>query len=924
MSVEPRAATLWGVRGLTHDVPIVTTILETKLHPPRVRDSTIARERLAAHVRSGLDARLLLLSAPPGFGKTTLISQAIGGLPPGTATAWLSLDRSDDEPVVFWTYLVTAVTSVAPDAAAAARQLLEGGQSQTDEVLAALINGLAGLGTELVLVLDDLHLVESREIHDGLAFLLDRLPPAVHLVILTRSDPPLPLGRMRVRGDLVEIRAADLRFTPEEAAAYLNERMGLGLASGDVAVLEARTEGWIAALQLAAISLRDRPDAASFIAAFAGDDRYVVDYLADEVLERQSDEVRTFLLSTAVLERLSGPLCDAVTGGNGGSAMLDALDRANLFLVPLDDRRRWYRYHHLFADLLRARLLEQRPADVPGLHRRASAWWEEQGDLAEAIAHALAGGDHERAADLIEVAARELRRTRQEATLRRWLDTLADEIFERRPVLAIAHVGALLSTGEAVGVERRLDAAERWLPAARSEQARSAAEAEGMIVRHPTALQHLPSAIPLHRAALASMRGDRLGTIAYARTAFDAAPEDQPLERGAAGGVLALAYWANGDLDTAHDTWAQAILELERAGHRADMLGGLLAMGDIRIAQGRLTDARRTFERGVGIGTADTTPLRGTADMHVGLAEVALEQDDLAAARAHLDASMALGEPLGLPQHPYRQRVALAGLRAAEGDLDEALVLVDDAERVYVADFFPEVRPVHAVRARLWTRSGRFGDTLTWAAERQITPADELTYLREYEHVTLAEALLARARAVVDRQGAETGGRFVDRLLDAAEAGGRGRTVIELLALRALACDVAGDREGAVASLGRGLALAAAEGWARVFLDRGVAMMALLRGSASDHARRLLPAIGESTMATAAARPLVEALTERELEVLRLLASDLDGPEIAAHLFISLNTLRTHTRNIFAKLGVGSRRAAVSRAAELGLLSRTG
>ena len=297
--------------------------------------------------------------------------------------------------------------------------------------------------------------------------------------------------------------------------------------------------------------MRGREDTTGFIASFAGDDRYVVDYLADEVLERQTDGVRDFLLSTAILDRLTGPLCDAVTGGTGGAATLDALERANLFLVPLDDRRRWYRYHHLFADLLRARLTELRPEEVAGLHRRASAWWEAQGDLVAAIDHLLAGDDPEHAADLIEVAATDLRKTRQEATLRRWLDALPERLYADRPVLAMAHVGALLSTGEAGRVEERLDAAERWLPAAASPQARASAEAAGMIVRHPTALAHLPSAIPLHRAALASMRGDLPTTIAHASVALAAAPEDQPLERGGAGGVLALARWANGDLEEA-------------------------------------------------------------------------------------------------------------------------------------------------------------------------------------------------------------------------------------------------------------------------------------------------------------------------------------------------------------------------------------
>jgi LuxR family maltose regulon positive regulatory protein len=458
-----------------------------------------------------------------------------------------------------------------------------------------------------------------------------------------------------------------------------------------------------------------------------------------------------------------------------------------------------------------------------------------------------------------------------------------------------------------------------------------------MIVRHTEVIGHLPSAIALYRAALAQARSDLPETIAQARAAHDAAREDQPLERGAAAGLLALAYWSSGDLDAAYASWSDALADLERAEHHADMLGGHLAMADILAVQGRLGDARRTFERGLRLGSASTPPLRGTADMHVGLAELDRERNDLAAVAAHLDASMALGESLGLPQNAYRSRLAMAGLRAAEGAIDRALALVDEAERAYVPDFFPEVRPVAAVRARLWTRDGRHEDALAWAADRGVTVDDDLAYLREYVHITLAQALVGRAGASGRREDAEAAAAFVGRLLDAAEAGGRRRSVIELLVLRALACRLTGDRNGAAAPLGRALALAEPEGFVRVFLDQGPVLTPLLQDAASraptaGFADRLLAAVRDrpatpATPATtqpparAGAPALIEQLSERELEVLRLLASDLAGPEMASQLFVSLNTLRTHTRNIYAKLGVTSRRAAVTRAAELGLLS---
>jgi LuxR family maltose regulon positive regulatory protein len=881
-------------------------------------------------------SRLTLVSAPPGFGKTTLVAQWIAAQGAGWSTAWVSLEPSDNEPATFWAYVVAAVAKAVPGAGSGARGLLEEGQPRADRLVTALVNDLAELEGELVIVLDDVHVIEAREITEGIGFLLDHLPPRVHLVLLTRSDPPLPLARLRARGELVEVRAADLRFTNDEAAAYLRAQMGFALGGAEVDTLEARTEGWIAALQLAAISMRGRDDVASFIAQFAGDDRYVVDYLADEVLERQPEAIRAFLLRTSVLGRLTGGLCDAVTGEPGGTAMLEALERANLFLVPLDDRRRWYRYHHLFADLLRARLLDLHAAEVPELHRRASAWWEEHREPEEAIWHALAAGDVERAADLIEPETRRLLQGRQEATLRRWLDALPDAVFDARPVLADAHAGTLLISGRSGDVDRRLAQAERWLElAATGDRGLAALGADGMVVTDLESLRRLPGAVALHRAGLAWMLGDLPGAIANARAA-QAAAVGMDVEAGGAAGMLGLAHWTAGDLASAHTAWSEAVAALESAGHLADVLGCSIALGDIEVTQGRLGDARRTFERGLARSAVDGRPaVRGTADMHVGLAALSLERNDPDGARRHLEAASALGEAMGLPQHPYRWRVARAALLRAQGDPDAALALLDEAKRVYDGDFFPEVHPVASARARLWAATGRHAEALAWARERGLTTADEPAYLREDEHITLARALLAAATVDGSRAGALELARFLDRLLAAAEAGGRGRSVIEVLALRALACRVAGDRDGAAAALDRALALAAPEGFVRLFLDEGPAITDLLAAAArrnpASYAGRLLTAAQErpaapepgAPAARAMRQPLVEPLSERELEVLRLLASDLDGPAIASELIVSLNTMRTHTKNIFAKLGVNSRREAVSRATELGLLART-
>ena len=405
-------------------------LLETKLRIPTRRPGALPRPRLRERLDLGARAKLTLVSAPPGFGKTTLVADWLAQVPgDGRSAAWLSLDAGDNDPAAFWTYVIAAVQSVAPRAGAAARSLVEDGRQPLETVLTTLLNDLGAEPGEIVLVLDDFHLVDAPDIGIGMGFLLDHLAPQLHLVIATRADPAFPLARLRARGELVEIRAADLRFTPDEAAVYLNEAMGLNLAPSDVAALEGRTEGWIAALQLAALSLQGRDDVAGFIDDFAGDDRYIVDYLVEEVLLRQSPRVRTFLLRTAVLNRLTGSLCDAVTGLDAGTATLEALDRGNLFLVPLDDRRRWYRYHHLFADVLRTRLLDEERQLVPVLHRRATDWFEQHGERSEAVRHALAAEDFERAADLIELELPTLSRRRQEATMRLWLDALPPELY---------------------------------------------------------------------------------------------------------------------------------------------------------------------------------------------------------------------------------------------------------------------------------------------------------------------------------------------------------------------------------------------------------------------------------------------------------------------------------------------------------------
>ncbi len=905
-------------------------LLETKLHVPRWRRSLVARPRLSERLSRGAESALTLVSAPAGFGKTTLLAEWLAvAAADERSVAWLSLDQRDNDPALFWTYLVAALNTGAPAVGAGALALLQPPQPPGEAGLVALLNDLDALSDDVVLVLDDYHVIDARDVQDGMAFLLEHLPPQIHLVIASRADPPLPLARLRGRGELAEIRAADLRFTPGEAAAYLNEVMGLALTAADVAALEGRTEGWIAALQLAALSMQGREDVTAFIAGFAGDDRYIVDFLAEEVLQRQPEHVQRFLLQTSILDRLSGPLCDAVTGQDGGKAKLAALERGNLFLVPLDDRRQWYRYHQLFADVLHARLRDEQPDDVPDLHRRASGWHEQNGEPSEAIRHALAAQDFGRAADLIELAIPAMLRIRQEAAVLGWLDLLPDEVVRVRPVLSVGFAGALLAGGEYEGVEARLRDAERWLDGATDVRRRSQAPAAEMIVVDDAGFRRLPAEIELYRAAQALVRGDGPGTVRHARRALELSPADDHLGRASAAALMGLASWASGDLEAGYLGYAECMAGLRRAGHIADTFGCAIALADIRRTQGRLGEAMRTYEQALQRASQPGGPvLRGTADMHVGMSELHRERDDLPAATQQLLRSQELGEHTGLPQNRYRWRVAMARIRQAEGDLGIALGLLNEAERLYVGDFFPNVRPVPALKARVQIAQGELGEALSWARERRLSVADDLSYLREFEHITLARVLLARYTAERAERPIQEATRLLERLRQAAEEGARTGSVIEILVLQALAHQAQGDIPAALASLQSALTLAEPEGYVRIFADEGPPMASLLRAAAKQgitpgYVRRLLAAVNKTEDGTPASQGLIEPLSERELDVLRLLGTDLGGPDIARELIVSLNTVRTHTKNIYAKLGVNNRRAAVRRARELDL-SRTG
>jgi LuxR family maltose regulon positive regulatory protein len=907
-----------------------TQILATKLYVPPPQPRVVPRPRLIERLNEGVHRRLTLVSAPAGFGKTTLISGWVAGCQ--RPAAWLSLDEGDSDPTRFLSYLVAALQTIAPNIGEGVLGALRSPQPPpTESILTALLNEISTVPDAFVLVLDDYHVIDTRAVNDALAFLLEHLPPRMHLIVATREDPHLPLARLRARGQLAELRAADIRFTFSEAAEFLKGVMGLNLSVEDIAALEDRTEGWIAGLQLAALSMRGRENVTGFIRAFAGDNRYVVDYLVEEVLQRQPERIRSFLLQTSILERLSGPLCDAVTDQEEGSALLEALERGNLFVVPLDDRRHWFRYHHLFADVLRARLMEEQPERVSSLHQRASEWYERNGSPTDAIRHALAAGDFERAAGLVELAALVMLGSSQE-TLYRWLMALPDEVVRARPVLSVYYAFALLGRGGFEAFAARLRDAERWLDTTAETGERREPPSVGMVVVDEVAFRSLPGTIAVARAYHAGALDDVLCAANHARQALDLLPEDNHLWRGAAASLLGIAYWTSGDLEAAHRSYADGVSHLQMTGQVRFQIASTYILADIRIAQGRLREAVRTYEQSLQVVTEQGEPVWGTAHLYVGLSELHRERGDLEAAKQHLLRSKELGEHVGLPETRYRWYVAMARVKEAQGDLDGALDLLDEAERQYVESPDPDVRPVAALKTRVWVAQGRLTEALGWTRERGLSAHDDLSYLREFEHITLARVLLARYESDREERYIHEAMGLLERLLKAAEEGGRMGSVIEILMLQALAHEAQGNIPPALAPLERALTLAEPEGYVRIFVDESRPMARLLykalsQGVESDYIRRLLAAfpVAESEQTTSSQlrgpeAELIEPLSARELEVLQLIAQGLSNRQISERLFLTLSTIKGHNRIIFSKLMVQRRTEAVARARELGLL----
>jgi len=942
------------------------SLLATKLYVPPVRPDLVSRPRLIERLNAGLPVRgglsnkrvafpraLTLISAPAGFGKTTLVSEWVHSVvahrdAPHEAPqiAWLSLDERDNDPARFLAYLIAALRTLAlgkaegiePRRELAAKQapigligkgVLSALQSpqppHPQAVLTPLINEIAAYPGSIILVLDDHHAIQASAVDKALAFLLERQPPQMHLVIATREDPHLPLARLRAQGQLTELRAADLRFTSSEAAEFLDQVMGLGLSAEDVAILESRAEGWIAGLQLAALSMQGRKDVSSLIRSFTGSHRFVLDYLIEEVLQQQPENIQTFLLQTSVLNRLTGSLCDALTGQDNGQQTLEYLEHANLFAVSLDNVRHWYRYHHLFCDLLRQRLDQTQASLVPELHSRASSWYERNGLKEDAIDHALAAKDFERAAQLIAGQVTATWKRGEHAKILGWLNALPKEQLFSSPHLSIFQAWVQLEDGRVEAAEQSLQAVER---AIRSIGDKDSGK-DMQVGQLNTA--HLRSRVSVMRAMMAFHRADVPSIIKFSHEALDHLPEEDLSWRGIAAMALGDSQYIDGDMNAANHALSEAIRISKIAGNVYIAAYTSIKLAIVLQYQGRLDQALETcrdlmaFLDSHGLSQS---ALAGLVQAEWG--EILWDLDDIDRALQLTTKGIELSQyEIDVTNFMWAHLV-LVKLLYAKTDLTGAMETILRLEGIGRESHLPPwiVSRVTAWKAKIWLKEGNRDALRQWVQERLLDTDGEPLFVREVEYLVLARILILRGEL-------EKAVNLVERLIERAQTGGRITRQIEMYLVLALAVQELGDTDKAMTILSKGLSLAESRGHIRLFVNEGPPMARLLHKALSrdispEYVRRLLAAFPGAepkhagpTSFQVPETELIEPLSERELEVLQLIAEGLTNREIASRLFLSLNTVKAHTRNIYGKLDVHSRTQAVGRAGSLGILPST-
>ena len=869
-------------------------LLQTKLHVPRLRPFLVPRPHLIKALNQGLAGKLTLISAPAGFGKTTLVSSWIdtlqtenATLPPlSTQIAWLSLDKNDHVPARFLSYIIAALQRVDPHIGVSARSMLQASPLPIPALLTALLNDITAQPDRLVLVLDDYHVVDAPQIDEALAFLLDHLPPQLHLVITTREDPNLPLARLRVRGQLTAVRASDLRFDLTEAAVFLRQTMGLDLSEDNIAALEARTEGWVAGLQLASISLQGRQhDAADFIDAFTGSHRFVLDYLVEEVLHRQSESVQRFLLQTSILDRLCGPLCDAVCLSTDGQATLEALDRANLFLIPLDNERRWYRYHHLFVEFLRQRLQQQYPNNIAEHEIRASEWYEDNGYEIEAFQHAVAANDVQRAERLVEGGGTPMHFRGAGAYVLNWLASLSKTELDAMPSLWVIYASTLLFVGQHLAVEQKLQAAEAALQDSGSDDK----------------TKDLVGRIASLRATMAVIQNDVETIIAESLRAQKYLHPDNLIYRISATWALGVAYQFQGNRAAASRAFTKTI---SIGGDSIYVIAATINLGNIQESDNQLTLAAKTYENSLHLAGDPPQPI--ACEGFLGLARIHYEWNELDAAEQYGQQCFQMTQQMDNVDSFVSYGIFLSRLMLARGDVPGAVTVLDEVEEF-----------VHHNNFEFRMPSVADAQVLALLREGSVEKAAQLTRMHDLPfsqaRVHLAEGDSASALAILERLCQQAKDQPDERL--------------KVAVLQAIAYQANGELDKALQALRDALMLAEPDGFMRIFLDEGPVMAQLLsdamaQGMMPGYVSKLLAVFEAEKQESDLPLPqaLIDPLSERELEVLALVAAGLKNKEIAEQLFISLNTVLYHIKNIYDKLGVRKRTLAIIKARELDLL----
>jgi LuxR family maltose regulon positive regulatory protein len=912
-------------------------LLITKFALPPVRSDLVSRPRLTNQLQLGIQRPFTLIAAPAGFGKTTLLATWLEHAP--LRAAWISLEHDDDDLTRFWSSVFTALSHVHPGSGTSALALLQASTLSPlppiETVLTVWINDLATLPYEVALVLDDYHVITAQPIHRAVTYLLDHLPHQLHLIMATRADPPLPLARLRTRGHLTEIRTADLRFTAEETAAFLTRALGLSLSAQDIAALEARTEGWIAGLQLAALSMQGRKDIAGFLKTFTGSHRYIIDYLVQEVLARQPEPVQTFLLQTAILEQLQGSLCEAVVGEPvgeaSGQAMLEQLEQANLFLMPLDDERLWYRYHQLFAEALRHRLQRRQPALLPELHRRASTWYEQHGLLREAVHHALAASDFAQAARLIEQAFNALVRRGEIATLQRWAAALPDELVRSNIELSVLQGWLLFVSGKHDAAEQHLQDIERTFGINPVSDEHSEQHTMASGTSSQAAIRGRIAAI---RGSIAISQGDLPRTIALSRLALEYLPKEN-MSRAYVAWYLGKAHWLSGDVGAASIALAEASRVSWEVNHLYAVFMVTHDLAHVQILQGHLHQADQTYRQALQQARERGGDLPAIGLAYVGRGNIEREWNHLDAATSLLQEGIKLCEQTGNTQVILQAYIGLAFIKQAQGDADGASAMMQQAVQIAERQPLSQYREAQVEASQAWLSlmQGDEAAALGWVQHCGLSVDQELHHGREREYLTLVRVLITQHRL-------DEALKWLANLLQLAEAQGRTGSVIEILMLQAEALHASDEVKQAMERLSRALSLAEPEGYIRLFVDEGAPIARLLvqmrtqrpgDQSGSKHYREQLLTLLGSVHDEDASNPSValpgprthslsEPLSERELEVLRLIAAGCSNREIADRLVIAVSTVKWYVNALYGKLQVESRTKAIARARELNIV----